>query len=574
MILQTLDNGPPVMKVLAWPMVELTSAVPLIQAAVVLAREGGFLLAVPGLALSDELLAQASHPQEGFPDALVGPTTKVLVRLLDLDQEYEEIAIQEDPVEVLLLDMDSAQADSLVMDFTPEVPAHMNAVPFLEGLHHAVPVPNEIVEQARLWIASQTEDRLGFYSAQEELVPETPGRHHSALPGISPKEKPGGTRKPPGPKKATVASLSSQVESLLGVIPALTQQLETMAVRQEAMERNLLQRPPPLTPVGQGPPSRAATPVSAVLGQQLTVPLLPSFAKEIGPPPKTRGASAAPTSYLRKMPEDEPLDFQADVDGIPLGSDQGQHPFAEAILQQSKALVSLVNHLSSASSDPLTELTGSSSGVGVKGAAGRERLQRELAQQNGQFFLKVCQAIHRRQSPTTAPPESLDNLGGVSLMTYLERYGGYGSQRELGLIMWSLAHIFDAARDNNMGAVRDHTALLAVMIEQANMDANQWGVAWMLGLLEDPPHSLWMNRGSSATGAKKAFAPMCAQQWATTALAVLKEQEVLSSKRAEAASPKKSGNPDAQPDAKAKTRPRPKRRGNNQEPQGQNAETS
>ena len=77
----------------------------------------------------------------------------------------------------------------------------------------------------------------------------------------------------------------------------------------------------------------------------------------------------------------------------------------------------------------------------------------------------MCQAIHRRQSPTTAPPDSLGNVGNTSLMTYLERYGGFGAQRELGLVMWSVAHIFEAARDNNMGAVRDHTALLAVMLE-------------------------------------------------------------------------------------------------------------
>ena len=89
-----------------------------------------------------------------------------------------------------------------------------------------------------------------------------------------------------------------------------------------------------------------------------------------------------------------------------------------------------------------------------------------------------------------------------------------------------------------MGAVRGYTALLAVMIEQASMDNNQWGVAWMLGLLEDPPHTLWMNRGTSATGGRKAFAPLCNQQWATTALAVLKEQEVLAAKQAEASAPK------------------------------------
>ena len=151
-------------------------------------------------------------------------------------------------------------------------------------------------------------------------------------------------------------------------------------------------------------------------------------------------------------------------------------------------------------------------------------------------------------------------------MTYLERYGGFGAHRELGLVIWSVARIFEAAQDNNMGAVRDHTALLAVMLEQANMDGNQWGVAWMLGLFEDPPHSLWMNRGASATGGRRAFAPLCSQQWATTALAVLKEQEVLATKRSEAAQPKPKSSSEQNAVQRPIPRPKPKRRGNNPDP--------
>ena len=145
---------------------------------------------------------------------------------------------------------------------------------------------------------------------------------------------------------------------------------------------------------------RAAAPVSSALGQfPLTVPLLPSFASQIGPPPKTKGFQTSPAAHLRPLPEDEPIDLTAEVDGRPLEVYPIQHPY-----------VSFVSHLSSASSDPMAELTGSSSGLGVKGGAGRERLQRELAQQNGQFFLKVCQAIHRRQRPTTALPDSLQGM--------------------------------------------------------------------------------------------------------------------------------------------------------------------
>ena len=60
------------------------------------------------------------------------------------------------------------------------------------------------------------------------------------------------------------------------------------------------------------------------------------------------------------------------MDGRPLEVDPTQHPYAEALLQQSRALVSFVSHLSSASSDPMAELTGSSSGLGERCSRARE----------------------------------------------------------------------------------------------------------------------------------------------------------------------------------------------------------
>ena len=148
----------------------------------------------------------------------------------------------------------------------------------------------------------------------------------------------------------------------------------------------------------------------------------------------------------------------------------------------------------------------------------------------------MCQAIHRRQSPTTAPPDSLENVGNTSLMTYLERYGGFGAHRELGLVIWSVARIFEAAQDNNMGAVRDHTALLAVMLEQTNMDGNQWGVAWMLGRKSS---SFSINKPRSfCNGRSQSLRSTLLPTMGHHSLAVLTEQEVLATKRSEAAQPK------------------------------------
>eukprot|EP00435_Cladocopium_sp_Y103_P002286 s824_g1.t1 len=181
----------------------------------------------------------------------------------------------------------------------------------------------------------------------------------------------------------------------------------------------------------------------------------------------------------------------------------------------------------------MSDLSSSTPTTGVKGTMAREKLQRELSQGTGQFYLKVCQAIQRRMNPTARLASNLSEASNVSLLAYLERYGGYGQNRELGMIQWSLAHIFDAAAKEEWGLVRDHVALTSVMVEQASLDANKWHLAWLLRLLDDPPQNLWLSRGQTATGARRPFAPLCAQSWTTTALAYMKEADVLQSKRVE-----------------------------------------
>lgn len=333
------------------------------QAAIVLFREGGALLALP--AISDEVLDSYAAMIDPGQEALVGPCCRVVCRLMDLDQDLD----LDTQAEVLLVDMDFAQTETLLMDFQPAQEAHHEAVSFEEGLHHAIPIPSQVLGLARDWIAAQEQERLDYYTAQKEAVPVTPG----GIPhlGTSLKGKPPGPKRA-APKRATVASLQNRVETLLGALPTLTQQLDRLAARQEAFEQNMAGAQPsvPIRPPSTG---RAAAPVSSVLGQSpLTVPLLPSFASQIGPPPKTKSFKTSPAAHLRALPEDEPIDLKAEVDGRPLEVDPTQHPYAEALLQQSRALVSLVSHLSSASSDPMAELTGSSSGLGERCSRARE----------------------------------------------------------------------------------------------------------------------------------------------------------------------------------------------------------
>ena len=83
-----------------------------------------------------------------------------------------------------------------------------------------------------------------------------------------------------------------------------------------------------------------------------------------------------------------------------------------------------------------------------------------------------------------------------------------------------------------------------------------WNLAWLLRLLDDPPQNLWLNRGQTATGARRPFAPLCPHQWTTVALAYLKEAEVLQGKRSEVL----GGGKNAQAEEGAAPKPNPKRR--------------
>ena len=351
-----------------------------------------------------------------------------------------------------------------------------------------------------------------------------------------------------------MASLANQVETIANALPSLMDQLTQLSQRQSRLEKRQAEPGPPTTPPARAPlASRASMPVSSLLGSP-TAPLA-EMAKAMGPPPKTRALGAPkqpPTKAQRLHPEDDP----GDLDGDPLTPIDS--PLAAALLEQSKALAALVSHFQVGSADPMNELASSSSTMGVKGAVGREKLQRELSSGTGQFFLRVSQSMSRRMSPTSPIPQQDSDAAAVSMLSYLEKFGGFGQNRGLGLIMWSLAHVYDAAAKEQWGAVKDHLALTCVMIDQANQDGgDSWQLPWLLRLLDDPPSNLWMNRNTTATGAKRPFAPLVAQSWATVALAFLKETEVLSNKKQEIGGAPRSSQA-APPDPKTKAKPKKK----------------
>ena len=207
---------------------------------------------------------------------------------------------------------------------------------------------------------------------------------------------------------------------------------------------------------------------------------------------------------------------------------------ARAVLAQSTALTALVGQLAQGG-DAVGDLSSSlTSGLSTKGAAGRARLQQELALHKGVFFKSVIQAMSRSMHPSySADAEpSLLMERGVSA-TEMERFGGYGRTRDIGQIAWQVALIMDHLQQGNMPAARDATALLSVCLEQTALDSGRMDVALLLALTEDPPASVFANRTLAAGSRARAFAPTADQRWITTALSYLRELDLIMIRRTE-----------------------------------------
>ena len=283
-------------------------------------------------------------------------------------------------------------------------------------------------------------------------------------------------------------------------------------------------------------------------------------ASRLSPPPRTVTAPAlgllAPLAEKPEMIKE--LEGEKLVEGIP-----DQVSLARAVLAQSQALTTLVSQIASASSDPMGDLASSSSATGTRGAQGRARLQAELALHKGAFFTAVNQAMARRMAPTSnaeiSPLEMVNR--GITGARYLERFGGYGRMREWGQIQYQIMTALDYLMEDNIGAVKDTVALLAVTLEQGVLDGGRLEIASLLCLQEDVPSGVFMNRQLTATSRSRSFSPLADQRWITCALAYLKEMDVISSKRQEFAAggkPSLSSTSEVDPKPKVKSAPKKK----------------
>ena len=521
----------------------------------VMKRQGGVLLALPVGVLAAEDLDAGNRGGGG----VLGYSHTVVLPSVILDGGAVNPTGEE--VQVLLLDC----AAEIVEQMRLVRPFEDIAYGFDLDSPYALPDPKATLAAARTWIQdSEPLGGLAFYTADSVSVEDPPLTSRpkrkakvKATPASGTDGDEEGVNAAPLPKekqkRISTASLAAQLETVLQTLPSISSQMQQLARQQKEMEAQMMA---PMTPC-----QALQTPLArAVPGP----PLAPgSMARQLTAPPRTLGGAPSP-GILRSSELHQPAALEAlEKEKLASSLPSGDH-LAQAVLVQSQALTSLVNQIAQGQSDPLVDL-GSSSATGTRGSMGRARLQADLASQKGLFFQAVMQAMARRMSPTVPVEGSAQQLmeRGVCGTRYLERFGGYGRHRDLGLLQYQVMQILDYLQLENIPAARDTAALLAVTIEQAVMDNGKMDFASVLCLQDDLPASIFVNRNAGALSRSRSFAPLADQKWITVALAYLKELDTIQSKRAEfvGATAKPTASVPSSPTPKPKGGPKKKGRG-------------
>ena len=495
-----------------------------VGALVVLKRREGLLLALPAGTLPEEVLEQGNS---GGDSLTFGPSTVVRLPGIVLDGGFQQPAGED--VSVLIVDCSLG-----VLGYLREIRAFEEInYNFAEDSPYVLPASEALITAALEWVEAAEQDRVGYYSAESNVEdqsyaePQPKGKVRPRKPVEKATPSGGGAKAGEKPKKATTASLAADLQLVLQSLPKLAEQVSEIGQRQKTFESQITDRLSSARPQLSQPLSRS---LDFGVAAQVS-----SLAKDLKPPPRT--VAEGGLGILTPQRHSGPVGLkELEMEKPDLVQNSGQSPdLAAAVLAQSQALTALVSQISSVSSDPMGDLAGGSLGTSAKGAVGRAKLQAELAQQRGTFYTSVLQSMARRMNPSlpTDTDPAVCFQRGVSGVKYLERFGGYARQRELGMLQFQVMSIFDHLLVDNIGAARDGVALLAVTLEQMAMDNGRMDVAAVLSLQEDVPSSIFSNRQTLSTSRSRAFAPLAEQRWITTTLAYLREMDVITAKRQE-----------------------------------------
>lgn len=473
----------------------------------IMARAGGFMVCMPVNVFAGPALVAGTRADD---EADIGPSFRHSAPLVEELEDGSE-GLTGFETEFILLDL-SDTALSWFSEYDPVTDSTRDIIVFMQERPEGLPEIQAVLKLATEWADESSLSRANFYSAREEQEQE-------AAPKVR-------TRKAPALKRPTVAGLADQVATMAAQMNSM------MTLMQEAQTQKVTAT---LATVPSPTRRELEVPQMPASGRGWNAGSTPATPKNlahlVGPPPKVRHSLV---QFQEQEQKDEPVDPFAPA----------PDPVVAALSQQSLALTTLVSHLTGQSGDPMIDLAMGSSSQGTsttRGVARRERMISSLATGTSNFWIQFQQQMSRRMHPSRAVPKTEEELRdqGLSMYSYLERFGGYKGQRDLGLITWIVAAAVDAAAAQNFSAVKEHLALLVCSLEQAAIDGS-WDTAYLISLAPDPPQQLFQERMSSMSGLR-VFAPIMPGEWAAVHLSYLKELDLLMTKKSEL---KKTQKPD------------------------------
>lgn len=474
-------------------------------------RRGGFLLAVPDNVLSPQSLQSGQEDENEL--AMIGPNSVFQVPMFE---EADDLSVIELGIvgDVVVVDM-TDEVLSLCREYDPVTDSLLTIGGFSDVHPNALPDCNVLFDKVKEWISARSDERSGFYTAQEDR--EEPAA--KPAPHASPKKA--------TPKvRVTNSMIAEQLSTLAAQMQVLTQRQDRLEKSKSSSAENVGGRDPGILPNAQ---SQKLPAVSAGLPNPSGISQIAAKALSLtGPPPKT----------MRNVPQAGPPDLTQMDDPLDPLQARPEEPMAivSALAQQSTAITALVAHLASQAPDALGDLASlGHSTSSTKGVQKRERMQNDLATGQSMYFVQMMQQLHQRLHPAKPVPQTEEELCHLSVLTYLERQGGYRQHRELGLIAWILGHAIDAAAMGDLRRTKEIMALMMVSVEQAAVDKGDWSLAYLLTLLEDPPLQMFQERSATLGQHSKVFGPLVPPNWTAVCLAYLKDMEVLASKRNETA---------------------------------------
>ncbi len=485
----------------------------------VMSRKHGFLLCIPRGVVSEDILIDCLSGEDA--GNVIGPSKGINVQL---QEEVDDQTVVPIPgsFAVLLVDF-SDDALAWVRDYDPSVDAPDSMISFSTEHPFAMPIVSQLTPIAQEWVGAQGSDRVNFYSALEEQDPS---------PVLKASAKGAGKPKGSMPKRITNAQMFEQMEVMIG-------QMKALSVRTEVLEKAKSNGAEVVPEQGGGGKSGVpAVSAGLIVHSGPPATAFSKYTSLIGPPPKVKQvpvATHAPPAPLpaEVVPEESPS-------------------LAHALSQQSSAVLALVSHLAN-QGDVLSDIPGvSASSTSIKGVQRREKMQQDLAMGSSTYYLQVMQQLHKKLHPSLPLPKNTDELQHLSVLTYLERTGGFKANREAGLLMWLLGYVVDAAAQGDLHQVRERLALMMVALEQSVV--GDWSIAFLLSLAEDPPISLFMDKTTTLSPFGKPFSSLVPPQWASVTLAFIKEMEILQNKKPD--SPKRNPRPSDPDNPSPKRKPR------------------